>query len=328
MKTPLKTAAATCSALVVAFFVALPAATAQTYPAKPVRIVAGFPPGGAADLLARVVAERLSAGMGQPFVVENRTGAAGTIGADAVAKAAPDGYTLLLGVTASQTIAPSIYKSLPYDSARDFRPIALVATIPVALVVHPTVSANSARDLVATAKAAPAPMQFASSGSGAIPHLAGELFQLSQGVKLQHVPYKGAPLAMSDLLSGRVQLMFDNLPTVLPHIRSGKLRALGVASAKRARALPELPTLAEAGVSGVEVGSWFGVLAPGGTPDAIVAALSREIAKAVASDDAKARMDAMGAEPAYLPPEDFTKLIRAETDKWAKVVKVTGAQAD
>jgi tripartite-type tricarboxylate transporter receptor subunit TctC len=328
MKTALKTAAATCSALLVAFFVPLPAATAQTYPAKPVRIVSGFPPGGAADLLARVVAEQLSAGMGQPFVVENRTGAAGTIGADAVAKAAPDGYTLLLGVTASQTIAPSIYKSLPYDSARDFRPIALVATIPVALVVHPTVSANSARDLVAIAKAAPAPMQFASSGSGAIPHLAGELFQLSQGVKLQHVPYKGAPLAMSDLLSGRVQLMFDNLPTVLPHIRSGKLRALGVASAKRARALPELPTLAEAGVSGVEVGSWFGVLAPGGTPDAIVAALSREIAKAVASDDAKARMDAMGAEPAYLPPEDFTKLIRAETDKWAKVVKVTGAQAD
>lgn len=301
---------------------------AQTYPAKPVRMIAGFPPGGAADLLARVVADKLAGSMGQPFVVENRPGAGGTIGADAVAKAAPDGYTLLLGVTASQTIAPSIYKSLPYDAARDFKPVALVATIPVTLVVHPSVPATTARELVAIVKAAPAPMQFASSGSGAIPHLAGELFQLSQGLKLQHVPYKGAPLAMSDLLAGRVQVMFDNLPTVLGHIRSGKLRALAVAGTRRARALPDLPTMAEAGVPGVEVGSWFGVLAPAGTPDAIIATLSREIAKAVAADDAKGRMDAMGAEPAYLPPEEFTKLIRADTEKWAKLVKATGAQAD
>lgn len=315
-----------------AFFVRLAlsasAAFAQSYPTKPVKIIAGFPPGGAADLLARVMADKLSAAMGQPFVVENRPGAGGTIGADAVAKASPDGYTLLLGVTASQTIAPSIYKSLPYDSAKDFKPVALVATIPVALVVNPSVPAQTARELVAVAKAAPAPMQFASSGSGAIPHLAGELFQLSQGVKLQHVAYKGAALAMSDLLSGRVQLMFDNLPTVLAHIRSGKLRALGVAGNNRARALPDLPTLAEAGVPGVEVGSWFGVLAPAGTPDAIVALLAREIAKAVHADDAKARMDAMGAEPAFLGPEDFSKLIRAETGKWAKLVKATGAQAD
>ncbi len=305
-----------------------PSAMAQAFPSKPVKIVAGFPPGGAADLLARVMADKLSAAMGQPFVVENRPGAGGTIGADAVAKAAPDGYTLLLAVTASQTIAPSIYKSLPYDAARDFKPVALVAAIPVTLVVHPSVPANTARELVAVAKAAPAPMQFASSGSGAIPHLAGELFQLSQGVKLQHVPYKGAPLAMSDLLSGRVQLMFDNLPTVLAHIRSGKLRALAVAGNKRARVLPDLPTLAEAGVPGVEVGSWFGVLAPGGTPDAIVAALSREVAKAVSADDAKARMDAMGAEPAYLAPAEFAALIRSDTEKWAKLVKATGAQAD
>ncbi len=303
-------------------------AAAQPYPSKPVRLIAGFPPGGAADLLARVMADKLSAAMGQPFVVENRPGAGGTIGADAVAKAPPDGYTLLLGVTASQTIAPSIYKSLPYDAVRDFKPVALVATIPVVLVVHPSVPAHNARELVAVARAASAPMQFASSGSGAIPHLAGELFQLSQGVKLQHVPYKGAALAMSDLLAGRVQLMFDNLPTVLAHIRSGKLRALAVAGNKRARALPDLPTLAEAGVPGVEVGSWFGVLAPGGTPDAIVATLAREAARAVGSEDAKARMDSMGAEPAYLPPEEFARLMRAETDKWAKLVKATGAQAD
>jgi tripartite-type tricarboxylate transporter receptor subunit TctC len=316
------------AAVIAALALSATLAFAQSYPSKPVRVIAGFPPGGAADLLARVVADKLSVAMGHPFVVENRPGAGGTIGADAVAKAAPDGYTLLLGVTASQTIAPAIYKSLAYDPVRDFKPVALVATIPVVLVVHPSVSAQNARELVAIAKAAPAPLQFASSGSGAIPHLAGELFQLSQGVKLQHVPYKGAPLAMSDLLAGRVQLMFDNLPTVLPHIRSGRMRALAVAGARRARALPDLPTLAQAGVPNVEVGSWFGVLAPAATPEAIVAALSREIAKAVSADDAKARMEAMGAEPAYLAPEDFAKLMRAETEKWARLVTATGAQAD
>ena len=308
--------------------VAATLAQAQTYPSKPVKIIAGFPPGGAADLLARVVGDKLSALLGQTFVVENRPGAGGTIGADAVAKAAPDGYTLLLGAAASQTIAPAIYKSLPYDAAKDFKPVALVATIPVTLVVHPSVAANNVRELVAVMKAASAPMQYASSGSGAIPHLAGELFQLSQGVKLVHVPYKGAPLAMSDLLSGRVQLMFDNLPTVLAHIRSGKLRALAVAGTKRARALPDLPTLAEAGVPNAEVGSWFGVLAPAGTPDAIVGALTREIGKALAADDAKGRLDAMGAEPTYLTPEEFARLIRADTEKWARLVKATGAQAD
>lgn len=308
--------------------VATTLAQAQTYPAKPVKIIAGFPPGGAADLLARVVADKLSAALGQSFVVENRPGAGGTIGADTVAKATPDGYTLLLGAAASQTIAPAIYKSLPYDAGKDFKPVALVATIPVTLVVHPSVAANNVRELVAVMKAASAPMQYASSGSGAIPHLAGELFQLSQGVKLVHVPYKGAPLAMSDLLSGRVQLMFDNLPTVLAHIRSGKLRALAVAGTKRARALPDLPTLAEAGVPNAEVGSWFGVLAPAGTPDAIVGALTREIGKALAADDAKGRLDAMGAEPTYLTPEEFARLIRADTEKWARLVKATGAQAD
>ena len=308
--------------------VATTLAQAQTYPAKPVKIIAGFPPGGTADLLARVVADKLSAALGQSFVVENRPGAGGTIGADTVAKATPDGYTLLLGAAAGQTIAPAIYKSLPYDAGKDFKPVALVATIPVTLVVHPSVAANNVRELVAVMKAASAPMQYASSGSGAIPHLAGELFQLSQGVKLVHVPYKGAPLAMSDLLSGRVQLMFDNLPTVLAHIRSGKLRALAVAGAKRARALPDLPTLAEAGVPNAEVGSWFGVLAPAGTPDSIVGTLTREIGKALAADDAKGRLDAMGAEPTYLTPEEFARLIRADTEKWARLVKATGAQAD
>jgi tripartite-type tricarboxylate transporter receptor subunit TctC len=310
---------------------AFTAAQAQTYPARPVRIIAGFPPGGAADLLARLVADKLSAALGQPFVVENRAGAGGTLGADLVAKAPGDGYTLLLGLTASQTIAPAIYKSLPYHAERDFKPVSLVATIPVVLVVHPAVAAANPRELVAlarTAGSANAPLQFASSGSGAIPHLTAELFQAAQGVKMVHVPYKGAPLAMADLLAGRVGLMFDNLPTVLPHIRSGKLRALGVAQARRARALPELPTLAEAGVSGVEVASWFGVLAPASTPDAVVALLQREIVRQFAAEDVRTRLDAMGAEPATSTPEEFARLVRAETAKWAKIVKDTGAGAE
>ena len=307
------------------------AAQAQTYPARPVRIIAGFPPGGAADLLARLVADKLAASLGQPFVVENRAGAGGTLGADLVAKAAGDGYTLLLGVTASQTIAPAIYKSLPYQAERDFKPVSLVATIPVALVVHPALAAANPRELVALARSAGsanAPLQFASSGTGAIPHLTAELFQAAQGVKMVHVPYKGAPLAMADLLAGRVGLMFDNLPTVLPHIRSGKLRALGVAQARRARALPDLPTLAEAGVSGVEVASWFGVLAPAATPDAVVALLQREIVRQFAAEDVRTRLDAMGAEPATSTPDEFARLVRAETAKWAKIVKDTGAGAE
>jgi tripartite-type tricarboxylate transporter receptor subunit TctC len=303
-------------------------AQAQAYPTKPVKVVSGFPPGGAADLLARLSAERLAAALGQPFVVENRTGAGGTLGADAVAKAAPDGYTLLLGVTASQTIAPAIYKALPYQAERDFKPVAMVASIPVALVVHPSVNAQSVRELVALAKAAPAPLQFASSGTGAIPHLTAELFQAAQGVRMVHVPYKGAPLAMSDLLAGRVSLMFDNLPTVLGHIRSGKLRALGIAGNRRARALPDLPTLTESGVTGVEVASWFGLLAPAGTPEPIVATLQREIAKMLATDEARARLDAMGAEPSPSTSEEFARIIRADTAKWAKIVKDTGASAD
>ena len=304
------------------------AAQAQAYPAKPVKIVSGFPPGGAADLLARLSAEKLAAALGQPFVVENRTGAGGTLGADAVAKAAPDGYTLLLGVTASQTIAPAIYKSLPYQSERDFRPVAMVASIPVALVVHPSVNATSVRELVALAKAASAPLQFASSGTGAIPHLTAELFQAAQGVRMVHVPYKGAPLAMADLLAGRVSLMFDNLPTVLGHIRSGKLRALGIAGARRARALPDLPTLTESGVTGVEVASWFGLLAPAGTPEPIVATLQREVVKMLGTEDARARLEAMGAEPTPSTSEEFARIIRADTAKWAKIVRETGASAD
>jgi tripartite-type tricarboxylate transporter receptor subunit TctC len=302
---------------------------AQAYPAKPVRIVAPFPAGGAADLMARLVADKLATALGQPFVVENRAGAGGTIGADAVAKSPGDGYTLLLGVTASQTIAPAFYaKTLPYVPERDFRPVAMVAKIPVALVVHPSVDAKTPQQLAALAKPAAPPLMFASSGAGAVPHLTAELWSLSQGVRMIHVPYKGAAPAMADLLGGRVQVMFDHLPTVLPHIRTGKLRALGIAGTERAKALPELPTLAEQGVRGADVSSWFGVLAPRATPDAVVGTLAREIAKAVVADDARARLDTLGAEAWPIGPDAFAGVIRADIDKWAKLVRATGATAD
>ena len=316
------------AALSVALLVAAPFADAQSYPVKPVRIIAGFPPGGAADLMARLMGEKLSAALWRPFIVENRPGAGGTVGADAVAKAAADGYTLLLAPAVSQSIAPAIYKSLPYHPETDFRPISLVAVIPIVLVVHPSIKATSARELVAVAKAAREPLLFSSAGSGTIPHLTGELFKLATGVNMMHVPYKGAAIAMGDLLAGRVQLMFENLPTVLGHIRSGRLRGLAIAGAQRARALPELPTMAEAGIRGVEVTSWFALVAPAGTPDAVASVLEGETTKALATTEIKARMYAMGAEATSSTAAELAKLMRSDTEKWAKLVEATGARAD
>lgn len=303
-------------------------AFAAGYPAKPVRLVAGFPPGGAADLLARVLAERLGTVYDQPFLVDNRPGAGGSVGAAVVAKAAPDGYTLLLGVTASQTIAPSIYPALPYKAEADFAPISMLAQIPVCLVVNPSVDAHTPAQLVALAKAARPPLAFASSGNGAIPHLTAELFKKSQGVQMEHIPYRGAAPAMTDLLSGRVQLMFDHLPSVLPHIKAGRLRALGIAGSSRAQALPDLPTLTEQGVPGVEVSSWFGLLAPAGTPKAVIDQLNADAIRLLSTDIAAQRLAAIGAEGVTSSPESFARVIRADTIKWARIVKETGAKAD
>lgn len=302
-------------------------AASGDYPGKPVRIVAGFPPGGSADLVARLAAQELGTVYKQAFVVENRAGAGGTIGAGYVAKSAPDGYTILLGVTASQTIAPAIYPTLPYAPAKDFTPIAMIATIPVALVVHPSLEARSAADLVKLAKASKMPLAFASSGNGAIPHLTGELFQESQGIKLEHIPFKGATPALSDVLAGRVPIMFDHLPSVLPHIRAGKLRVLGIAGSKRAKALPEVPTLAEQGIAHVVVRSWFGALAPNGTPASIVTSLSQNILKTMGTADIGAKLDAMGAEFTPAGPAEFEKIIREDTAMWSRIVKATSAAA-
>jgi tripartite-type tricarboxylate transporter receptor subunit TctC len=261
-------------------------------------------------------------------VVENRTGAGGTIAASAVAKANPDGYTLFLGSAATQSIAPAVYKNLSYQSPQAFQPITMVAQIPVALVVNPGIQANTVQELLTLAKNQKDALTFASSGTGAIPHLAGELFQQSTGIKLTHIPYKGAPLAMTDLISGRVNMMFDNLPTVLPHIRGGKLRALAIAGSKQTRALPNVPTLAELGIRGAEVTSWFGVLAPNGLPMPIAKRLNDEIVKILSTNEVKAQLFEMGAEPFVLPSDEFVKFLDGDIKRWTKLVKEASIQVD
>ncbi len=305
-------------------------AGAQTpaYPSKPIRLVVPFPAGGTTDILARAVAQKLTEAWGQPVVVDNRPGAGGNIGSELVAKAAADGYTLEMGTVGTHAINPSLYAKMPYDHVKDFAPVILVAGVPNVLVVNPGVPAHSVAELIAYAKTHPGKLNFASSGSGTSIHLSGELFKVMSGADMMHVPYKGSAPALADLIGGQVQLMFDNLPSSLPQIRAGKLRALAVTSGTRAAALPDTPTIAESGLPGFEASSWFGVLAPAGTPPAIVSKLNAEIAKWLASPEAKEKMQSQGANAAGGSPEDFARHIQAETAKWAKVVKDSGAKVD
>ena len=300
----------------------------QAHPAKPIRLVVPFPAGGTTDILARAVGQKLTEAWGQPVVVDNRPGAGGNIGAELVAKAAPDGYTLLMGTVGTHAINASLYAKMPYDHIKDFAPVILVAGVPNVLVVNPAVPVNSVQELIAYAKANPGRLNFASSGSGTSIHLSGELFKVMAGVQMTHIPYKGSAPALQDLIGGQVQLMFDNLPSALPQIKGGKLRALAVTSAARAAALPDVPTVAEAGLPGFEASSWFGVLAPAGTPVAIIARLNAEIAKWLASPEAREKLASQGANAAGGSPEDFAKHIAAETAKWQKVVKESGAKVD
>jgi tripartite-type tricarboxylate transporter receptor subunit TctC len=301
---------------------------AANYPAKPVRLVVPFPAGGTTDILARAVAQKLSEAWGRQMIVDNRPGAGGNIGSDLVAKSAPDGYTLLMGTVGTHAINPSLYKNMPYDHVKDFAPVILVAGVPNVLVVNPSLPVHSVPELIAYAKANPGKLNFASSGNGTSIHLSGELFKAMTGVEMTHVPYKGSAPALTDLIGGQVQLMFDNLPSSLPFIKAGKLRALAVTSGARAAALPDLPTLAESGLPGFEASSWFGVLAPAGTPRDIVAKLNGAIAGWLASPEAKGKLLAQGAIAAGGTPEDFARHIGAETSKWAKVVKASGAHID
>ena len=308
---------------------AAPVAFAQSgYPSRSVRLVVPFPPGGTTDILARAAAQKLTEVLGQQVIVDNRPGAGGNIGAELVAHAPPDGYTLLMGTVGTHAINASLYSKMPYDHIKDFAPVILVAGVPNVLVVTPSLPVNSVQELIAYAKANPGKLNFASSGNGTSIHLSGELFKSLTGVTMTHVPYKGSALALTDLVGGQVQLMFDNLPSSLAFIKAGKLRALAVTSATRAAALPDVPTMVEAGVPGFEATAWFGILAPAGTPRDVVTRLNGEVAKWLASPEAREKLMAQGAIAAGGSPEDFAHHIAAETTKWAKVVKESGAKID
>ncbi len=304
------------------------AALAQAYPTRQIRIVSPFPPGGANDIVARVIAQKLSETLGQQVLVENRPGAAGGIGSEAVAKSAPDGYTLVMGTLATHAINASVYRKLAYDPVKDFAPVTMTASIPIVLVAHPSFAATTVRDLVALARAQPGRLDFASSGAGSVNHLAGELFKSMTKVYITHIPYRGSAPALTDTLSGQVPLMFDLIPSSLQHVRAGKLRALAVTSAARSPLLPEVPTFAESGLQGYEVNSWFGLLAPTRTPAEILARLHGEVAGILRAPDVVQRLSGQGAEPVSSTPEQFAATIRADLGKWARLVKDIGLQPE
>jgi tripartite-type tricarboxylate transporter receptor subunit TctC len=300
---------------------------AQDYPSRPVRMVVPFSPGGSTDVLARIVGQKLTERSGQPVIIENRAGAGGNIGAEQVARSAPDGYTLLLGGV-PHAISASLYSKLPYDMARDLAAIAEVASFPSAIVLHPSLPANSVKELIALARARPGRLSFGSAGNGSPNHLSLELFQTMAGVRMVHVPYKGSGQLVGDLLAGQVQLASMGLPVAVPHVQSGKLRAIAVTGAARSSLLPEVPTVSEAALPGFEVTSWYGVFGPAGLPADIVAKLNSEIGSAVTAAEVKERLAALGAEPSVKSPDQFGRYVRQEITKWAKVVKDSGAKAE
>jgi tripartite-type tricarboxylate transporter receptor subunit TctC len=300
---------------------------AGAYPIKPVRIIVPFAPGGGTDILARLLGQKLTEALSQTFVVDNRPGAGGTIGTELAAKAAPDGYTLLM-VNAGHVINPSLYKALSYDTVRSFSPVGLVGTASYVLVVHPSVPAKSVKDLIALGKARP-DLSFASSGNASTPHLAGELFNSMAGIKMTHVPYKGGGPANTALVSGEVSCYFGSISGSLPHVRSGRLRALGVTGIKRSSALPGVPTIAEAALPGYEITGWFGMLAPAGTSQEIVTALNTELVKALQQPDMKKRLlEQEGADPANASASEFAQFIGTELRKYAEIVRISGARVD
>ena len=307
-----------------AFSLCAVSALAQDYPTRPVRIVIPLSPGGTTDVPGRIIAQKLSEALGQQFFVENRAGAGGTIGTDYVAKSRPDGYTLLL--TASPfVIAPHVYKNMPYDTLADFAPVIRIASGPYVLVVHPSLGVNSVKELVALAKKEPGKIDFASSGNGGAQHLVTELFMYMTGIKLNHVPYKGSGPAQQDLMSGIIKVSFVGTPIAIPHMKSGRLKALGVSTAKRSPEIPDVPTIAEAGVPGYEAIVWIGMLAPAGAPREIVARLNGEIGKLIRTDDVKRLLAPTGMEPDPDTPAQFGAYLKADYDKWGKVVRDSGA---
>jgi len=309
---------------------ALPAgiAAAQNYPNKPIRMVSPFAAGGGVDFTARLVGQRITEGIGQTVIVENRAGAGGVIGTEVVARAAPDGYTLLLGSAGPLTILPGLSAKLPYDPLKDLAPITLVTSMPFVLVVHPSLPVKNVKELLALARAKPGQLNFASPGNGSTTHLAAELLKTSANVDMVHVPYKGVAPAVTDLLAGQVQFMSGDLSTVMPQVRAGKLRALAVTSAKRSSQVPELPTVAEGGVPGFDASGWFGVLAPAATPVEIVTRLNAVIVKGISTPDARERLASLGGDVVGGTPAEFAAFMRADLAKWTKLIKTIGLKAD
>jgi tripartite-type tricarboxylate transporter receptor subunit TctC len=300
------------------------AAQAQPFPNRPIKIIVPFGPGGFTDVAARILQKELAPAIGQAIIIENKPGAGSTIGTDAVAKAAPDGYTLVM-ISTAHVISPHLYKQMPYDPLRDFTPVMKLAEGPYVLVVHPSLPAKSVGELIALAKAQPGSIDYASSGNGSAQHLVGALFTTMAGVKLNHVPYKGSNQAMNDVIGGQVKVSFVGVPNALPNLNSGKLKALGVSTGKRYAELPDVPTIAEAGVPGYDATIWLGLLAPPGTPREIVARINADITRILATPEARKLMASAGVDVATSTPEDFGRLMAAEMERWGKVVRETGA---
>jgi tripartite-type tricarboxylate transporter receptor subunit TctC len=303
------------------------AAQAQAFPTKAITIIVPFSAGGTTDILARVLGQFISKDLGQPVIIDNRAGAGGNIGTQLVARAAPDGYTILMGTVGTHAINQSLYPKLAFDPIKDFAPLTRVALVPNLLVANPAQPFKTVKELMAYAKANPGKVTFGSSGSGTSIHLSGELFKQMAGVDIQHVAYKGSAPAVNDLLGNHIAIMFDNMPSAISHVKAGKLRPLAVTTAQRSPALPDVPTIAEAGVPGYEATSWFGLLAPAKTPAPVVAKLNASILKALADPDVKKKLLEQGAEPAGETPAQFAAFIASETVKWGKIVKQSGATA-
>lgn len=304
-------------------------ASAQTpYPAKAIRMIVPSSPGSGPDIMARTIAKNLNEAWNQPVVVEARPGAGGIIGSEAVAKSAPDGYTLIMGNAGSHSVTPSLYRKLPYDPAKAFAPVVLVSSAPNILIVHPSLPVKTTKDLIALAKARPGDLTFGSGGNGSTAHLSGEMFRTLAGIKIVHVPFKGAPAAVLGVITGEISMAILNLPPALPHVKNGRLKALGVSTPKRSPAVPDLPTIAESGLPGYSATAWYGVLAPAGTSRDIILKLNAEIVKSLRNEEIRKRIAADGGEVVGSTPEEFSDVIKTDTAKWAKVIQASGARVD
>jgi tripartite-type tricarboxylate transporter receptor subunit TctC len=313
-------------ACTVAMFAAVSVAAAQGYPAKPVKFIVPQGPGGATDVFARAMAQKLSERWGHPVVVENRAGAAGNIGTDSVAKSEPDGYTILVTYAGSQAINPALYAKMPYDSVKDFQPVATLASTPFFLITNPSVPAKTLKELLALSRSKADGLSFASSGNGSVNHLLGEMLKAETGLRYVHVPYKAISQAITDVLGGQVEMAFASVPSVLQTVRSGHVRAIAVTSAKRISVAPDVPTIAEAGFPGYDVNPWWGMLAPAGTDMAIVRKINADVAEILRTPEMDKLLGSKGAEPLVMSPEEFLKVLKADVEKWAKVVKAAGVK--